>query len=163
MRHEPVVRGQCACRPRLHVHSSLFTTIEFLNIFAGLGLSDINSKEKEINGLTQTVFHSKELMQTAKDGREPTDSRGRLGACRPSRSKRSQAAEDGWEPADSRARLGAPNSNTRSRGDAVTRSRGRAVMRSRGHAVRPIWFAGPRSLASDSTAVTRSCGRAVTR
>ncbi|CAE8670279.1 unnamed protein product [Polarella glacialis] len=40
-----------------------FMTVEFFNKFAGLGFSDMNLKEKDINSLTQTVFYSAEMMQ----------------------------------------------------------------------------------------------------
>lgn len=40
-----------------------FMSVEFLSEFVGLGFSDINPKEKEINSLTQTVFYSSELMR----------------------------------------------------------------------------------------------------
>eukprot|EP00931_Biecheleriopsis_adriatica_P048723 TRINITY_DN28156_c0_g1_i1.p1 TRINITY_DN28156_c0_g1~~TRINITY_DN28156_c0_g1_i1.p1 ORF type:complete len:2295 (-),score=500.02 TRINITY_DN28156_c0_g1_i1:122-7006(-) len=41
---------------------STFMTSTFFNKFAGLGFSDINPKEKDINSLTQTVFYSTEMM-----------------------------------------------------------------------------------------------------
>ena len=39
-----------------------FLSPRFFSDFAGLGFSEINPKEKEINSLTQTVFYSSELM-----------------------------------------------------------------------------------------------------
>jgi hypothetical protein len=40
-----------------------FMSTDYLSNFVGLGFSDINSKEKEINSLTQTGFYSSELMR----------------------------------------------------------------------------------------------------
>jgi hypothetical protein len=40
-----------------------FMSTDYLSDFVGLGFSDINLKEKEINSLTQTVFYSSELMR----------------------------------------------------------------------------------------------------
>ena len=39
-----------------------FMSVQFLESFVGLGFSDTNPKEKEINSLTQTVFYSSEMM-----------------------------------------------------------------------------------------------------
>jgi len=40
-----------------------FMSIPFLTEFMGLGFSDINPKEKDVNSLTQTVFYSADLMR----------------------------------------------------------------------------------------------------
>lgn len=45
------------------IFQNMFMTVEFFNIFAGLGFSDINPKEKDVNSLTRTVFYSSEMMQ----------------------------------------------------------------------------------------------------
>lgn len=42
---------------------NMFMTVDFFNMFVGLGFSDINMKEKDVNSLTQTVFYSSEMMQ----------------------------------------------------------------------------------------------------
>jgi hypothetical protein len=39
-----------------------FMSIQYLESFVGLGFSDTNPKEKDINSLTQTVFYSTEMM-----------------------------------------------------------------------------------------------------
>ena len=41
-----------------------FMGVEWFSEYIGLGLSDINPKEKDINCLTQTVFYSQELMRS---------------------------------------------------------------------------------------------------
>ena len=41
---------------------STFFSLDFLNEFAGLGFTEINPKEKDVNSLTQTVFYSTKLM-----------------------------------------------------------------------------------------------------
>ena len=40
-----------------------FMSAEFFQMFAGLGFTEINPKEKEINSLTRTVFYSSEMMK----------------------------------------------------------------------------------------------------
>ena len=37
-------------------------SVEWFRDFAGLGFSEINPKEKDVNSLTQTVFYSTEMM-----------------------------------------------------------------------------------------------------
>ena len=44
------------------VFLNTFMTPDFFNRFAGLGFSDPNLKEKDVNSLTQTVFYSCEMM-----------------------------------------------------------------------------------------------------
>lgn len=39
-----------------------YMSIDFLNEYVGLGFSDINPKEKDINSLTQSVYYTTELM-----------------------------------------------------------------------------------------------------
>ena len=57
-----------------------FLSPSFFAAFAGLGFSEINPKEKEINSLTQTVFYSVELMarQVRARGRATLRVRGRV-------------------------------------------------------------------------------------
>ena len=53
-----------AIKKYYNFYEGYFMSVAFLMEFMGLGFSDINPKEKDINSLTQTVFYMQDLMRS---------------------------------------------------------------------------------------------------